>query len=327
MTERERDESSGTILPPGAEQWIARYQEYVLAGKQEETIAAYIRILRQVAHWIAGLPENQGQFSPGLLTPETVTSYISEQADVYSPSHLKRVRSVLNGFCLWLIAQGELEIAPVRGISLPAKAPVSPGVLTQQQRETLSTLVERRAGLRGKAIFSLGYAAGCRVSEISHLLLEHTEANAREGRLRLGIPGRAERTIILAGEAREALYAYLISGKRAQSAYLFTSQRERVNVPYGDRDGWRLRESAIHAWFQELRWAAAPEEWELIGELTFHDLRRDFAFRARETGFSETELAAYLGLGHRPIAGDGAGKRREVDPEQLREKLLRLKSR
>jgi site-specific recombinase XerD len=327
MTERERDEGSGTILPPGAEQWIAGYQEHVLAGKREETIEAYIRILRQVTHWIAGLPDSQGRFSPGLLTPEAVTSYIREQADVNSPSHLKRVRSVLNGFCLWLIAQGELEIAPVVGISLPASAPVSPGALTQQQRETLSTLVERRAGLRGKAIFSLGYAAGCRVSEISHLLLEHTEANAREGRLRLGIPGRAERTIILADEVREALYAYLISGKRAQSAYLFTSQRERATVPHGDRDGWRLRESAIHAWFQELRGAATPEEWELIGGLTFHDLRRDFAFRAREAGFSETELAAYLGLGHRPIAGDVPGMRREVDPQQLREKLHRLKSR
>ena len=324
MTERERDEGS---VSPDPRPWIEEYQEHALTGKQEVTVAAYVRILRQVTQWIARRSENQGQFYPKLLTPEAVAAYMSEQANVYSPSHLKRVRSVLNGFCLWLIAQGELEIAPVRGISLPSSAPVSPGALTQQQRETLSTLVERHAGLRGKAIFSLGYAAGCRVSEISHLLLEHTEANAREGRLRLGIPGRAERTIILAGEAREALYAYLISGKRAQSAYLFTSQRERAKVPHGDRDGWRLRESAIHSWFQELRGAATPEEWELIGELTFHDLRRDFAFRAREAGFSETELAAYLGLGHHPIAGDGAGKRREVDPEQLREKLLRLKSR
>ena len=224
-------------------------------------------------------------------------------------SHLKRVRSVLNGFCLWLIAQGELEIAPARGISLPAKPS---GFARRAHRNSSARpslpLSSGDAGLRGKAIFSLGYAAGCRVSEISHLLLEHTAVNAREGRLRLGIPGRAERTIILAGEAREALYAYLISGKRAQSAYLFTSQRERAKVPHGDRDGWRLRESAIHAWFQELRGAATPEEWELIGELTFHDLRRDFAFRAREAGFSETELAAYLGLvrKRRPIAGDGA---------------------
>ena len=125
------------------------------------------------------------------------------------------------------------------------------------------------------------------MSEISYLLLEHTEVNAQEGKLRLGIPGGHERTISLADEAREALYAYLISGKRSQSAYVFTSQRERANVPHGDRDGWRLRESAIHAWFQELRGAATPEEWELIGKLTFHDLRRDFAFRAREAGFTD----------------------------------------
>jgi len=280
-----------------------------------------------VAHWIAEQPESQGLFSPGLLTPEMVTSYMSEQAHVYGSSHLKRVWSVLNSFCLWLIAQGELEIAPVRGIALPASTPPSTRALTQPQRELLAALVERRADIRGKAIFFLGYAAGCRVREISHLRLEDTSADKHEGRLQVRGPRGDERTIALAEEAREPLHAYLASGKRAQSAYVFTSQRERAKIPHGDLDGWRLRESAIHAWFQGLRGSATPKEWDLIGTLTFHDLRRDFELRAREAGFTEAELAVYLGRHLRPITGEAPHPHNGVNAEQLRAKLLRPKSR
>jgi len=34
----------------------------------------------------------------------------------------------------------------------------------------------------------------------------------------------------------------------------------------------------------------------LIEDLTFHDLRYDFAYRAREAGWSLEEVAHYLGL-------------------------------
>ena len=328
MTDRKRNESDRAFLPPSAERWIYEYRDHALVGKQEETVAAYVRILRQVAQWIAGRPENQGQFSPGLLTPQAVAAYMSEQAKVYTPGHLKRVRSVLNGFSLWLIARGELDIVPTRGISLPARIQVAPLALTEQQRAVLTALVERRADPRGKALFYLGYAAGCRVSELSHLLLEHTAVDAQEGRLRVGVPGGVERTILLANEAREALYAYLTSGKRAQSAYVFTSQRERPKVPHGDRDGWRLRESAIHAWFQKLRESALPEERDLLGGLTFHNLRRDFEFRAREAGFTEDELATYLGRGHGrgSTANKAQVSRAGADPEQLRRKLHKLRT-
>ena len=325
MSRSEQSERGDLLQSPGAERWIEGYRERVLSGKRAETVKSYLRVLHQVIHWLS---KQSGQFHPSLLTPEAVAAYLGEMAAMYSPSHLKRVKSVLNGFSLWLIAQGELAVAPTRDISIPGRPSSPPGVLTREQRTALHTLVERDADARGRAIFSLGYAAGCSVSEISHLLLEHAAVDAQEGRLRVGVPGGEKRTILLAYEAREALYAYLTSGKRAQSAYVFTSQRERPSVPSGDRDGWRLRESAIHAWFQQLREAATPEEWELIGALTFHSLRRDFEFRAREAGFTEDELAAYLGRVRK--RGQYAGKAREsrsgVDPELLREKLHRLKS-
>ncbi|MGH9821640.1 MAG: hypothetical protein ACREDR_00055, partial [Blastocatellia bacterium] len=82
----------------------------------------------------------------------------------------------------------------------------------------------------------------------------------------------------------------------------------------------------IHDWFQRLRGAATAEEWDLIGALTFHNLRRDFEFCAREAGFTEDELAAYLGRGRKRGPNEVRGSHSGVDPQQLREKLLRLRS-
>jgi hypothetical protein len=53
----------------------------------------------------------------------------------------------------------------------------------------LRTLVEKEGDLRGKAIFALGYWAGCRVSDVAHLLMEHTHISPKVGWLRGGPKG------------------------------------------------------------------------------------------------------------------------------------------
>ncbi len=57
----------------------------------------------------------------------------------------------------------------------------------------------------------------------------------------------------------------------------------------------RLTEDSIHRWFRTLKQQANHEEWELIADLSFHDLRHDFAHCTREAGWSLEEVAYYLG--------------------------------
>jgi integrase len=66
--------------------------------------------------------------------------------------------------------------------------------------------------------------------------------------------------------------------------HVFTSQRSE-----------RLTEAGIHHWFRALKASARKAEWELIEDLSFHDLRHDFAHRARAVGWSLEEIAYYLG--------------------------------
>jgi hypothetical protein len=114
----------------------------------------------------------------------------------------------------------------------------------------------------------------------------------------VGHKGEKYRDIILLNTAREPLYEYLQKGKRArESHYVFTSQRETLPVPEGELDGWRLGEAAIHEWFKQLKATATEAEAPFIRDVTFHDLRHDFAHRAKkEAGLDDGELAVYLGL-------------------------------
>src|SRR5258708_38703891 len=92
------------------------------------------------------------------------------------------------------------------------------------------------------------------------------------------------REIDLLNEVRRRLYAYLHSlPLDARNPYLFRSQRSP-----------RLTEAGIHHWFRQLKTQATSEEWSLIVAVNFHDLRHDFAHRARRAGGGLGEIAYYI---------------------------------
>jgi integrase len=104
-------------------------------------------------------------------------------------------------------------------------------------------------------------------------------------------------------------------GRDPDSPYVFTSQRNS-----------RLSEAGIHYWFRTLKKKATKDEWELVGDVTFHDLRHDFAHRVREAGWHLEEVAYYLG--HTTNKGTPAiqttARYTQVSREQVKEKLKAL---
>ena len=57
----------------------------------------------------------------------------------------------------------------------------------------------------------------------------------------------------------------------------------------------RLTEAGIHRWWKNPKAIATIDQWELIHDVTFHDLRHDFAHRSREAGWTLENVAYYLG--------------------------------
>nr|AUS92836.1 integrase [Bacillus glycinifermentans] len=236
----------------------------------------------------------------------------------YSVRYRNKVKSAASSFANWLIEdKGQLQRNPTKGVAIPAEPLMAPRELTEDQRYVLRNIVERHADLRGQAIFALGYWAGLRVSDVSWQRMEDTHIGPKIGWIRTGHKGRKYREIDVVNEVRRSLAAYIENGRKyTSSPYVFTSQRSD-----------RLTESGIERWFRNLKSLATKDEWELIKDVAFHDLRHDFAHRARESGWTLEEVAYYLG--HITKKGTPAiattARYTQVSRKQLKDKLRLIK--
>ena len=302
----------------GSDHPLLREYEHFLNGKAEGTVEAYLRTVRQLMGWIAVRPGNNGHFQPSQLTKTAVEMYLASlEQEGCSINHRARVKSTISSFARWLVEEkGLLQRNPTRGVELPSQQMLAPRQLSEDQRYILRSLVEQENDRRGAALFALGYWAGCRVSDVSWLQMDHTHVGPKVGWVRIGYKGGKWRDIDLMNEVRKPLYEYLKASGDADRTYVFPSQRSD-----------RLTEEGIHYWFRTLKTRATKDQWELIHDLTYHDLRHDFAHRAREAGWSLEEVAYYLG--HVTKKGTPATQTTvrytQVSREQVKEKLKRVK--
>ncbi len=272
-----------TSVNPLLEEYAAH-----LSGKSDRTVDAYLRALRRFLAWLAERPGNESGFQAEQLTRTALEIYLAElRKDEYSISYQGQVKSAISSFSNWLSeGKGWLHRNPARGVRLPVEPLLAPRQLTGDQRFVLRQLVEKADDVRGSALFALGYWAGCRVSDVSWMRVANTHVNQKTGWIRVGYKEDKMRDIDLINAARSPLYTYLESEKRRDrvSEFVFVSQRSD-----------HLSEAGIHYWLRRLKAKATKTEWELVHDVTFHDLRHDFAHRARQSGWSLEELAYYLG--------------------------------
>jgi site-specific recombinase XerD len=304
----------------GPEDLVGEYLA-TLGGRSASTVDAYGRVLRSLAGWVSERPGGVGRFRPELLTRTAMETYLKElEGRGYSVSHRSRVKSVASGFAGWLIEEkGLLRKNPTRGIEVPAQALLAPRRLSPDQRYVLKNLVEREGKARSEALFALGYWAGCRVSDASWLTVENAHLGPKVGWLRVGHKGGKVRDIELLNEARRPLREHLLGRGGPRDAgrdYVFSSQRSP-----------RLTEAGIHHWLRTLKKRATKDELPLVSDVTFHDLRHDFAHRARAAGWTVEEVAYYLG--HTTKKGTPAiqttVRYTQVSREEVRDKLKALR--
>jgi site-specific recombinase XerC len=264
---------------------VGEYEQF-LSEKADGTRVAYLRTVRHLMEWLAQCPGHAGQFQPQQLTPAAVELYLADlEQEGFGLPHRARVKSTISNFASFLIEEKRLlRRNPTRGIELP---PVlhAHQALSGEQRSILRSLVENAGDRRGAALFALGYWAGCRVSELSWLGMADIHVGPREGWLHVGHDGSKGRDIDLIPRTCMLLYAYLQATRDSERTYVFMSQR-----------GERLTEEGVYFWFRTLKAQASKDQQEVIKDITFHDLRYDFAHRAREAGWSLEKVANYLGV-------------------------------
>jgi site-specific recombinase XerD len=285
-----------TIRDPGP----VRAFIHFLDGKDPKTIAAYCGTIRAFVAWLATMPGGD-PFRMELVTATAIRGYLeSLKAAGRAPRTRAKAITALQRFCRWAQDEGLLRRNPVAHIERPTVTAMAPTELTSEARYIISTLVERQDSKRLAAIVALAYWAALRISEVAALRIDHCTVNQRAGTITIvDSKGGKTRTIDLHNQARRALYAYLYenphaaNGRDPESAYVFTGQRAAWLRRHGRPD--HLSARAIEHLWMGLKRSATRDEWEHIKDVTFHDLRHDWAHRARAAGWLLEEIAVYAG--------------------------------
>lgn len=305
---------------------------HVLVGKDPKTVVAYLSTLRDFIAWLAERPGG-APFTVGLVTETAITAYLHHlETAQKAPRTRTRALSALKRFCRWAVDDGRLRGNPATSVERPTVAALAPTELSPDQRFVLKTLVERTASRRAAAVFALGYWAGLRISEVAALQVDHCVLNQRSGTITIiGAKGGKTRTLDLHNAARRDLYRYLTlpathtEAREPDSPYVFTSLRAAWLRRHSQADHVTTR-GITHLWAQ-LKAQATTAEWPLIHDVTFHDLRHDFAHRARAAGWTLEEVGSYLGHQTKDGAIAIASTMRYTLPsrQQLKGQLQRLK--
>ncbi len=299
-------------------EFLTEFETTFLTGKASGTIEVYLRLVKQFTNWLSIRVGNDDAFQPHQFTKtalQTYLVYLEKQG--YSPAHRTLVKSATSSFAHFLIEEKNLLFRnPTRGVEAGSQPLLVPRELSEDQRFILLNVVERTNDERSQALFALGYWAGCRVSDVSWLLMENVHLTSKAGWINIGYKGGKSRELDLLNQARKPLWQYQHSGQReADSPYFFTSQRSP-----------RLSEAGIHHWFRQLKAQSNKSEWEQIESVSFHDLRHDWAHRARNAGWKLEEIAYYLG--HITAKGQPAiattARYTQASREQVRAKLKLL---
>ena len=266
-----------------------------LNGRDEKTIKAYVLALGSFVSWLEQQPGGT-PFDPVKISVVAIDSYLAHLVENRRSPHTQRLAvTALRSYGDWAVKQGLLSNNPARQVTLPAVMQMAPRELSSDQRFAVKTLVNREKSLRLSAIFALGYWTGLRISEIATMRLADVTVNQRSGMIDVvDSKGGKNRRLDLHNESRRALRAYLAAQERdSNSQYLFTSQRATWLREQGRPDNLSPR-GVSYLWTKMK--ASAPFQYhELVSDITMHDLRHDFAHRARQSGWNLEEIAVYLG--------------------------------
>lgn len=271
-----------------------------LGARDPATVAAYRTVLRAFVTWRAQQPGGV-PFRIELVTETAVRRYLAHLTSLgRAPQTRAKALTALQRFGRWAQAEGLLRRNPAAAVERPTLVALAPTELSPQARFVLASLVERQESLRLAAIIALAYWAALRISEIATLRLDDCTVNQRAGTIvvRDGKGGKT-RTLDLHNHARRALHAYLVEHPHAadardpESAYVFTGQRAAW-LRRQDRPDHLSPRAIEHLWLG-LKRTATQDEAPHLADVTFHDLRHDWAHRARQSGWLLEEIAVYLG--------------------------------
>lgn len=259
-----------------------RYRTYIRLEKRlaENTVEAYMRDLRQFAHFIL----RQYDVAPADVEPEMVQRYLLW---LYQKGREKtsqaRALSGVKSFFAFLMLSDRIEASPAEFIQMPRIGRHLPEVLSTAEIDRIIAAAEaapsQAKGLRDSAMLEVLYSCGLRVSELTSLRLQ--DLFFGEGYIRVIGKGDKQRIVPISSIARERIQRYL--DKRPNGG----SNQEIVFL---NNRGGQLTRVMIFTILKE-----AARRAGINKRISPHTLRHSFATHLLEGGASIRQVQEMLG--------------------------------
>jgi len=245
--------------------WIERYTVYLRSECHlaENTVQAYRRDLEHMKEWLDGR-------SPTVLVISDLTEFAAFlKGKKLAATSISRHIVAIRMFYKFLQLESAIADNPAELLTTPKVWERVPRVLSIAQVDRFLAAPQKfdQHWIRDRAILELMYATGCRVSEISNMLLANV--HLREGYCLAEGKGSKQRMVPLGERAVEAIEHYL-----AEYRPILAAHRELAVSPWLilSRTGQRMRREAI--WELIKRFAIRAE---IDADVSPHTLRHSFA--------------------------------------------------
>ena len=261
---------------------IRAYENYLSKVKQASgnTIASYMRDIRQFAEWLSG----SGVANVVDATQLNISQYLSHLEDEgRSAATVSRNLASLKNFYSYVVSTGFLEKTPVVDIHVERGEKKLPQILSGREIELLlaQPVCVDAKGYRDKAMLEVMYATGIRVTELIDLDVD--DVNLELGIIKCS-SARKSRAIPLYPGALKALATYL---KEIRTSMLATPDEPALFV---NVNGQRMSRQGFWKILKHYQSTARIEK-----EITPHTLRHSFAVHLLENGADLGSLQELMG--------------------------------
>jgi len=281
---RSSSDSRPQFRDPGS--WLTGFVNYLEAecGMSANTVSAYRRDCERFFEW----NRKNARSTVQQIDVNTLSAWLTDLTDAgYAASSISRSLVSIRMFFRYLLLEGVIAETTVDLINSPKMWQRLPQVLSPEMVDELLRAPVRgldRYYRRDRAILTVMYATGCRVSEVASLQLSHT--NLTEGHCRCVGKGNKERLVSLNPTAIDALQDYL-QHERDRLASLSAAPCDHVFLT---RSGRPMNRESIWALIQ--RYAARAG---CGSDVSPHTLRHSFATHMLAGGAEIRALQEMLG--------------------------------
>ncbi len=281
---REKGTTELRLPPPElGSNWQLKFTNYLRteAHLADNTVQAYGRDLRRLLAWMGTTPANRVKLSD-------LSEFVAVlQNDKLAPASISRAIVATRMFFKYLQLEGVVQDNPAELLGSQKMWERIPKAITPAAVERFLAAPARydTYWLRDVCLLEILYATGCRVSEVSDLLLANVHLD--DGYCLVEGKGSKQRMVPIGGRAVSAIKSYLAEGRPA-----LLGERDPLTAVWLllSRTGKRLRREAI--WELVKRYALRAD---IDPEVSPHTLRHSFATHLLSGGADLRQIQELLG--------------------------------